>query len=99
MTSLGISVTDHDGFRHIVFDRPEKKNALTTVMYAALGEAIVTASDAGAGAILLAARGGTFTAGNDLRDFLEQPPHGEDAPVFRFLYGLAETDVPVVAAV
>ncbi|MEA2721499.1 MAG: hypothetical protein QOJ39_3363, partial [Candidatus Eremiobacteraeota bacterium] len=51
------------------------------------------------GALLLQARGDTFTAGNDLRDFLDQPPHGEDAPVFRFLTGIATTDVPLIAAV
>ena len=99
MTSLGISVEDRDGVRHVVLDRADKKNALTTAMYAALGEAVKSAQRDDVGAILLEARGDTFTAGNDLRDFLEQPPHGEDAPVFRFLYGLARTDVPVIAAV
>ncbi|HEX3463366.1 MAG TPA: enoyl-CoA hydratase-related protein [Candidatus Elarobacter sp.] len=99
MTSLGISVEDRAGVRHVVLDRPDKKNALTTAMYGAMADAIVSAQQDGVGAILLEARGDTFTAGNDLRDFLEQPPHGEDAPVFRFLFGLAETDVPVIAAV
>ncbi|HEY0396148.1 MAG TPA: enoyl-CoA hydratase-related protein [Candidatus Elarobacter sp.] len=99
MTSLGITVEDRAGVRHVVLDRPEKKNALTTAMYAALGDAVASAADAGIGALLLSARGDTFTAGNDLRDFLEQPPHGEDAPVFRFLLGLVQTDVPVIAAV
>jgi enoyl-CoA hydratase/carnithine racemase len=99
MTSLGISVQDRESVRHIVLDRTEKKNALTTAMYAALGDAVTSAADDGIGALLLTARGDTFTAGNDLRDFLDQPPHGEDAPVFRFLFGLVRTDVPVVAAV
>lgn len=99
MTSLGISVEDREGVRHVVLDRPDKKNALTTAMYAALGDAVESASGDDVGAILLEARGDTFTAGNDLRDFLEQPPHGEDAPVFRFLFGLVRTDVPVIAAV
>jgi enoyl-CoA hydratase/carnithine racemase len=99
MTSLGISVEDREGVRHVVLDRPDKKNALTTAMYAALGDAIASAQPDDVGAILLEARGDTFTAGNDLRDFLEQPPHGDDAPVFRFLLGLVRTDVPVIAAV
>lgn len=99
MTSLGISVEDREGVRHVVLDRPDKKNALTVAMYAALGDAIASAQHDDVGAILLEARGDTFTAGNDLRDFLEQPPHGEDAPVFRFLLGLVRTDVPVIAAV
>ena len=99
MTSLGISVEDRDGVRHVVLDRPDKKNALTTAMYAALAEAIASAGQDDVGALLLSARGETFTAGNDLRDFLEQPPRGEDAPVFRFLNGLVTTDVPLIAAV
>ena len=99
MTSLGISVEDRDGVRHVVLDRPDKKNALTVGMYAALGDAVASAQRDGVGTVLLQARGDTFTAGNDLRDFLEQPPHGEDAPVFRFLLGLVQTDVPVIAAV
>ncbi len=68
-------------------------------MYAALADAVTTAARDGVGALLVSASGDTFTAGNDLRDFLDNPPHGDDAPVFRFLLGLLETDVPVVAAV
>jgi enoyl-CoA hydratase/carnithine racemase len=99
MTSLGISVEDREGVRHVVLDRPDKKNALTGAMYALLADAVVSAAHDDVGALLLGARGETFTAGNDLRDFLDQPPHGDDAPVFRFLTGLATTDVPVIAAV
>jgi enoyl-CoA hydratase/carnithine racemase len=99
MTSLGISVEDREGVRHVVLDRSDKKNALTSAMYALLADAVVSAASDDVGAVLLEARGDTFTAGNDLRDFLEQPPHGDDAPVFRFLTGIATTDVPVIAAV
>ncbi|MDB5069373.1 MAG: enoyl-CoA hydratase [Candidatus Eremiobacteraeota bacterium] len=99
MTSLGVSVEDRQGVRHVVLDRPDKKNALTAAMYGVLADAVNSASADDVGALLLQARGDTFTAGNDLRDFLDQPPHGEDAPVFRFLTGIATTDVPIVAAV
>ena len=99
MTSLGITVEDRLGVRHVVLDRPDKKNALTVAMYAVLADAIASAAADDIGALLIAARGDTFTAGNDLRDFLEQPPHGDDAPVSRFLTGLVTTDVPIVAAV
>ncbi len=99
MTSLGVSIADRDGVRHVMLDRPDKKNALTTAMYAALADAIVSAGEDDVGALLIAARGDTFTAGNDLRDFLDNPPHGDDAPVSRFLTGLITTDVPIVAAV
>jgi enoyl-CoA hydratase/carnithine racemase len=99
MISLGVSVEDRDGVRHVVLDRPDKKNALTVAMYAALADAVVSAERDDIGALLFTARGDAFTAGNDLRDFLEQPPHGDDAPVIRFLHGLVRTDVPLVAAV
>ena len=99
MTSLGISVEDREGVRHVVLDRPEKMNALTTAMYAVLADAVTSAEQDHVGALLIGARGNTFTAGNDLRDFLDEPPHGDDAPVIRFLIGLATTSVPVIAAV
>jgi len=95
----GISVDDRDGVRYVVLDRPEKKNALTSAMYAALARAVGDASADGIGAILLRTSSATFTAGNDLRDFLDQPPHGGDAPVTQFLTALVDTDVPIVAAV
>jgi enoyl-CoA hydratase/carnithine racemase len=99
MISLGISVEDRDGVRHVVLDRPGKKNALTDAMYAVLADAVTSAARDDVGALLIGARGDTFTAGNDLRDFLDNPPHGDDAAVIRFLIGLATTDVPVIAAV
>jgi enoyl-CoA hydratase/carnithine racemase len=40
-----------------------------------------------------------FSAGNDIGDFLNQPPAGTDSPVFRFLRGIASFSKPVVAAV
>ncbi|HZO94927.1 MAG TPA: enoyl-CoA hydratase-related protein [Candidatus Baltobacteraceae bacterium] len=99
MTSLGVSVEDRAGVRRVVLDRPDKKNALTLAMYGALAEAVATADGDDVGAILLAARGDAFTAGNDLNDFLASPPRGDDAPAFRYLLALARTDVPIVAAV
>lgn len=99
MLSLGVSVEDRDGVRDVVLDRADKKNALTVAMYAALADAVTSAERDDVGALLIRARGSAFTAGNDLRDFLDQPPHGDDAPVIRFLRGLVTTDVPIVAAV
>ncbi|HYZ16890.1 MAG TPA: enoyl-CoA hydratase-related protein [Candidatus Acidoferrum sp.] len=99
MTALGISVEDREAVRSIWLDRPDKKNAITSAMYGALADAIASAADENIGAILISGRGKTFTAGNDLRDFLEHPPSDGEAPVFRFLLALARTDVPLIAAV
>jgi enoyl-CoA hydratase/carnithine racemase len=99
MSTTAVIIEDRYGVRHLVLNRPEKKNALTTEMYAALADAIASAEADGIGALLLRAVGGTFTAGNDLRDFLANPPAGNGSPVFRFMEAFASTDVPVVAAV
>jgi enoyl-CoA hydratase/carnithine racemase len=80
--------------------RPAKRNAITTAMYAALADALAGFNaDAGVRAVLISAEGAHFTAGNDLHDFLANPPQGQASPVFRFLHGLAAFAKPVVAAV
>ncbi len=80
--------------------RPGKRNAITTAMYSALADGLGAAhADEGVRAILISAEGSSFTAGNDLHDFLANPPQGPSSPVFRFLHGLAAATKPVVAAV
>ena len=88
------------GVLHVTFNRPEKKNAFTHAMYTRAAEALeAAATDASVRTVLLQGAGGSFTAGNDLGDFLENPPTGEDSAVFRFLRALIALDKPVVAAV
>jgi len=80
--------------------RPEKRNALTLAMYAALGEAIAAAeADPGARAVLLHGARDCFCSGNDVKDFLERPMHGDDSPAFRFLRAIAAAKKPIVALV
>jgi enoyl-CoA hydratase/carnithine racemase len=80
--------------------RPEKKNALTQAMYAALADALRSSdSDANVRAVLIHGSRDCFTAGNDLKDFLERPPHAEEAPVSRFLASLPAFAKPLIAAV
>jgi len=91
---------DAEGVRTLTFNRPEKKNAFTHAMYEAAIEGLYRASmDPAVRVVVLTGAGGTFTAGNDIGDFLEQPPTGEDSPVFRFLRLLVNYEKPVVAAV
>jgi enoyl-CoA hydratase/carnithine racemase len=95
-----VTVRTVDGVREIVMARPARKNALTVAMYEAMADAIDgAASDGGVRAVLLRGEGGTFTSGNDLNDFIQRPPSGDDSPVARFLYALVELDKPLVAAV
>ncbi len=94
-----------DGVMEITINRPDKKNALTVPMYAALAAALArAAADPAIGAILITGSGGAFTAGNDLKDFLNSPdasiaPDGVDRPVLRFLRAISTASKPVVAAV
>ena len=89
-----------DGILHIRINRPEKKNALTLAMYNAMSAALLAGeTDAAVRVLLFSGSSGHFTAGNDLGDFLNAPPDGEDSPVFRFLKALIAAQKPVVAAV
>lgn len=80
--------------------RPDKKNALTTAMYAQLADALDAASaDPAVRAVLITGQPGIFCSGNDLEDFLAQPTLDETSPVARFMNVLSSFDKPVVAAV
>ena len=87
----------------ITLARPERRNAITVAMYAALADAIENAaSDGSIRLITLEGQGDDFTAGNDLGDFLQAmppPDSGEDLPVWRLLRALAKNQVPIIAAV
>ncbi len=87
----------------ITLARPERRNAITVAMYAALADAIESAADnASIRLITLEGQGEDFTAGNDLGDFLQampEPGSGEDIPVWRLLRALARNKVPLIAAV
>ncbi|HEX9170600.1 MAG TPA: enoyl-CoA hydratase-related protein [Roseiarcus sp.] len=83
------------------FARPQKKNAITGAMYEALIEALEAAErDASVGALVLSGKGGVFTAGNDIGDFLAAASRGEgDLAASRFVSKIAEFEKPLVAAV
>ncbi|TQV84642.1 enoyl-CoA hydratase [Exilibacterium tricleocarpae] len=89
---------EQGGVLHLIINRPERKNALTMAMYSALAAAIDGAG-AGVRVILLSGAGDGFTGGNDLEDFVNNPPAGEDSPVARFMQALYHTEKPVAAAV
>jgi enoyl-CoA hydratase/carnithine racemase len=97
-----VIIKDEGAVRTIRMNRPEKKNALTGVMYDAMAEAIETSgSNAGVGSILIMGVPGAFSAGNDLGDFMKAAMGGQGLgnAVIRFLYALARVEKPLVAAV
>lgn len=87
----------------LTLDRPDKKNALTDAMYAALAAGLIDAADAPEiRVVLLAGAGGAFTAGNDIADFMAVASGDAvqaDRSVHRFLEQVAAFPKPLVAAV
>jgi enoyl-CoA hydratase/carnithine racemase len=82
------------------FNRADKKNAITAAMYAGLAATLKNAdNDATVRVVVITGAGDAFTAGNDLKDFAENPPKAADAPVFQFMDALARFTKPVIAAV
>ena len=85
----------------IALNRPDRRNAITVAMYAALANAIESAaSDSSIRVITIRGEGQDFAAGNDLADFLDAAPRiDEEIPVWRLLRALATCETPIIAAV
>ncbi len=95
-----IVVSDDSGVRVIRMTRPEKKNALTQPMYAAMTGALAEASaDAAIRAIVLAGGHNAFCAGSDIGDFQKRAEGGLESITVDFLHALARNSKPLVAAV
>lgn len=95
-----ILVHAEDGVTTLSFNRLARKNSITAAMYASLADALEqVATDASTRVVVFQGHETVFSAGNDIGDFLEQPPATADAPVFRFLRGIASFPKPVIAAV
>lgn len=95
-----IIVSSQDRVMTITINRPDKKNALTVDMYAAIADALNDANtNNDIRTIVITGAGDAFTAGNDLADFRDNPPLSDDAPVNRFLQAIITAEKPIVAAV
>ncbi|TCS41609.1 enoyl-CoA hydratase [Reinekea marinisedimentorum] len=89
-----------DGVLEMLFNRPEKKNAINAAMYERMAEILVDArKNPDVAVVLITGKGASFTAGNDLVDFMQNPPLDDESSVFRFLQTMADFPKPVVAAV
>lgn len=97
---MDINITKEQGILHLNFNRVERKNAITAAMYQQMADAIKEADiDPAIRVILFSGHPQVFTAGNDLEDFLKNPPSAKDAPVFQFLWQISHANKPMVAAV
>jgi enoyl-CoA hydratase/carnithine racemase len=95
-----ILTTQEERVLTLSFNRPEKMNALTRSMYAGLTQGLNDAAgDFGIRAVVLTAEGDHFTAGNDIMDFMNNPPTSDDSEVAQFLAALLNFPKPLLAAV
>ena len=92
---------DHSaGVMTITLNRVEKKNSLTSAMYALMADALEQAQvDTATRAVVFQGHETIFSAGNDIGDFLNAPPATNESPVFRFLRAISTFPKPVIAAV
>ncbi len=97
---MSIAYRTDQGIATLTFDRPAKRNAITAEMYAQFAaHRQAAAADTRVRVVLVAGEGGTFTAGNDLKDFSNPKFAEADSPVLTFMQGLAAFEKPVIAAV
>lgn len=95
-----IEILRSEGVMEIQFARPSHKNALTLQMYEDAAAALTEADgDETVRVVLFSGHDGNFTSGNDLVDFIQNPPVDESSPVFQFLLALRRSSRPILAAV
>jgi enoyl-CoA hydratase/carnithine racemase len=94
-------VTERSGsILRIQFNRPAKKNAMTSTMYITMADLLNNAAkDDSVRVVLWHGAGDSFCAGNDLDDFLKNPPAPEDSPQSRLINAFIDFEKPIVAAV
>src|ERR1700682_527099 len=84
----------------VQFNRPTKRNAMTSAMYVALaGIFNKAANDENTRVVLWHGAGDSFCAGNDIEDFLKNPPGPGESPQAGLMKALVNFDKPVVVAV
>jgi enoyl-CoA hydratase/carnithine racemase len=95
-----VRISSAGGVCELRLHRPEKRNAITSGMYADLARGLIAAAaDGEVHAVLLSGEGPGFSAGNDLNDFLAGPKFSESHPVMALLRTLATFEKPLLAAV
>ena len=84
----------------VMLNRPTRRNAMTSSMYLTLADVFDdAASDQGIRAVLWHGAGDSFCAGNDVEDFLKNPPGPGDSPQSKLMHALVDFDKPLIAAV
>lgn len=85
---------------HLQFQRPNKKNALSSAMYREAAKALESADrESDIRCVLISGEGDDFCAGNDLVDFMSADKETLFAPISAFLRALVRLRRPTIAAV
>jgi len=94
-------VTESSGnILSIQLHRPDKKNAMTSSMYTTMAELLNgAAKDDQVRVVLWHAAGNSFSAGNDIEDFMKNPPGQGESPQAQLIYALINFEKPLIAAV
>ena len=94
-------VTERTGsILRVQFNRPTKRNAMTSAMYVALADIYnEAAKDENTRVVLWHGAGDSFCAGNDIQDFLNNPPGPGESPQAKLMEALVNFDKPIVVAV
>jgi enoyl-CoA hydratase/carnithine racemase len=94
-------VTERTGsILRVQLNRPAKKNAMTSAMYVTLADLLnAAAKDDQVRVVLWHGAGDSFCAGNDVEDFLKNPPGPGDSPQARLISAFIDFEKPIVAAV
>jgi len=88
------------GILRVELNRPGSKNALTGSMYTSLAEIFDKADkDDSVRVVLWHGAGDSFSAGNDVGDFLKNPPGPGESPQVRLMDAFVRFKKPIVAAV
>lgn len=83
----------------ITLNRPEKINAITRAMYKSMADALNEAAvDPAQSVVIIQSNGDHFTAGNDISDFLNNPPLEEGSEVWQFIKAAHEFPKALIAA-
>ena len=89
-----------DSVLRVQLNRPASKNAMTSAMYITLADLFNTAAqDDQIRVVLWQGAGDSFCAGNDVGDFLKNPPGRGESPQALLMKALINFDKPIVAAV
>ncbi len=98
---MGEIITERSGsILRVQLNRPAKKNAMTSSMYVNLAELFNDAAkDDQIRVVLWHGAGDSFCAGNDVEDFLKNPPGPGESPQALLENALINFDKPLLAAV